>query len=85
MLLNRGRNSKVLVVKMAHLITKTYLEKELANRFKQAVGAYCVGGDGGFVTYDNPETVSAKAVFCKQKGLGVSLVSTTVIVVFRHW
>lgn len=56
-------------------------------RSLQAVGAYCVGGDGGFVTYDNPETVRARAVCCKQKGLelGVSLVSTTVIVVFSHW
>lgn len=38
---------------------------------KQAMAAYCVGGDGGFVTYDNPETVTAKARYCKQKGLGV--------------
>jgi chitinase len=41
---------------------------------KRSVGAYCVGGDGGFVSYDSPETVKAKAAFCKQKGLGVSLV-----------
>lgn len=34
--------------------------------------ASCVGGDGGFVSYDNPETVKMKAAFCKQKGLGVS-------------
>lgn len=39
---------------------------------KRAVAAQCVGGDGGFVTYDNPDTVKVKAVFCKQKGLGVS-------------
>ncbi|RYP45299.1 hypothetical protein DL768_008339 [Monosporascus sp. mg162] len=32
--------------------------------------ASCVGGDGGFVSYDNPETVKMKAEFCKQKGLG---------------
>ncbi|KAI5859550.1 glycoside hydrolase family 18 protein [Durotheca rogersii] len=32
--------------------------------------AFCVGGDGGFVTYDNPDTVKMKATFCKQKGLG---------------
>ncbi|KAI6084929.1 glycoside hydrolase family 18 protein [Hypoxylon rubiginosum] len=32
--------------------------------------ASCVGGDGGFVTYDNPETVKMKAAYCKQKGLG---------------
>lgn len=39
---------------------------------KRSVAAQCVGGDGGFVTYDNPETVKIKAAFCKQKGLGVS-------------
>ena len=39
---------------------------------KRVVAAQCVGGDGGFVTYDNPETVKMKAAFCKQKGLGVS-------------
>ncbi|KAI2622439.1 glycoside hydrolase family 18 protein [Hypoxylon sp. NC1633] len=32
--------------------------------------ASCVGGDGGFVSYDNPETVKMKAAYCKQKGLG---------------
>ncbi|RYP08151.1 hypothetical protein DL765_008908 [Monosporascus sp. GIB2] len=32
--------------------------------------ASCVGGDGGFVSYDNAETVEMKASFCKQKGLG---------------
>lgn len=37
--------------------------------------AFCVGGDGGFVTYDNPETVKLKANFCKEKGLGVSHLS----------
>lgn len=40
---------------------------------KRAIAAQCVGGDGGFVTYDNPDTVMAKAGFCKQKGLGVCL------------
>lgn len=39
---------------------------------KGLVAAQCVGGDGGFVTYDNPETVKMKATYCKQKGLGVS-------------
>lgn len=34
------------------------------------VAASCVGGDGGFVSYDNPETVRLKAEFCKKKGLG---------------
>ena len=28
--------------------------------------AYCIGGDGGFVTYDNPETVHQKATFAKE-------------------
>ena len=39
---------------------------------KQAVAAQCVSRDGGFVSYDNPDTVKMKASFCKQKGLGVS-------------
>lgn len=39
---------------------------------KRHVAAQCVGADGGFVTYDNPDTVRTKAGFCKQKGLGVS-------------
>lgn len=39
---------------------------------KRHVAAQCVGGDGGFVSYDNPETVKGKANYCKQKGLGVS-------------
>ncbi|KAF8469536.1 glycoside hydrolase superfamily [Kalaharituber pfeilii] len=37
----------------------------------EAVGAaYSVGGDGGFVTYDNPETVRMKANYVREKGLG---------------
>lgn len=43
--------------------------KEIVDR--RYIAAQCVGGDGGFVTYDNPETVKVKAEFCKQKGLGV--------------
>lgn len=39
---------------------------------KKHIAAQCVGGDGGFITYDNPDTVKAKASYCKQKGLGVS-------------
>lgn len=39
---------------------------------KRYVAAQCVGGEGGFVTYDNSETVQIKAAFCKQKMLGVS-------------
>ncbi|KAM5377345.1 hypothetical protein ACJZ2D_005026 [Fusarium nematophilum] len=37
---------------------------------KRHVAAQCIGSDGGFVTYDNPDTVKIKAGFCKQKGLG---------------
>lgn len=39
----------------------------------RVVAAFCHGGDaeGGWVTYDNPETVKIKAGFCNQKGLGV--------------
>ncbi|RYP57111.1 hypothetical protein DL769_009678 [Monosporascus sp. CRB-8-3] len=37
---------------------------------KRIGAASCVGGDGGFVSYDNPETVKMKAAFCRQKGLG---------------
>ncbi|KAK7732447.1 hypothetical protein SLS53_008451 [Cytospora paraplurivora] len=37
---------------------------------KRACAAFCMGGDGGFVSYDNPETVKQKAAFCRQKGLG---------------
>ncbi|KAF2085692.1 glycoside hydrolase family 18 protein [Saccharata proteae CBS 121410] len=31
--------------------------------------AYCVGGDGGFVTYDNRETVKMKAGYVRDNGL----------------
>jgi chitinase len=31
--------------------------------------AYCIGGDAGFVTYDNPETVRMKADYVKRRGL----------------
>ncbi|OAA62694.1 chitinase 18-3 [Niveomyces insectorum RCEF 264] len=36
---------------------------------RRVVGAQCVGGDGGFVSYDNPETVETKVEFCRQKSL----------------
>ncbi|KAI9835193.1 MAG: hypothetical protein M1819_002563 [Sarea resinae] len=37
----------------------------------ESVGAaFCVGGDGGFVSYDNPRSVKLKATFAKDKGLG---------------
>ncbi|KAI0004043.1 glycoside hydrolase family 18 protein [Xylariaceae sp. FL0662B] len=37
---------------------------------KRIGAASCLGGDGGWVTYDNPDTVKMKAAYCKQKGLG---------------
>ena len=36
---------------------------------ESTVGAFCVGQDGGFVTYDNPQTVQIKAAFVRQYGL----------------
>ncbi|KAL8984092.1 MAG: hypothetical protein Q9177_004794 [Variospora cf. flavescens] len=36
---------------------------------QRAGAAYCVGGDGGFVAYDNPDTVQVKAHFAKQHKL----------------
>ncbi|KAG4442452.1 hypothetical protein IFR05_002054 [Cadophora sp. M221] len=36
----------------------------------RVVAAFSTGGDGGFVSYDNPETVKIKANFCLEKGLG---------------
>jgi chitinase len=32
--------------------------------------AYCCGGDGGFVSYDNPQTVRQKSAYVKEHGLG---------------
>lgn len=37
---------------------------------QQVGAAFCVGGDGGFVSYDNPQTVQLKAQFAKQQRLG---------------
>ncbi|PVI08257.1 glycoside hydrolase family 18 protein [Periconia macrospinosa] len=37
---------------------------------EQTGAAYCVGGDGGFVTYDNQRTVQIKAGYVRQNGLG---------------
>jgi chitinase len=37
----------------------------------RVVGAFCTGGDGGFVSYDNPETVKIKAAYVREKRLGV--------------
>ncbi len=51
---------------------------------KRAIAAQCVGGDGGFVTYDNPDTVTVKAGFCKQKGLGVRSARGSSPVPLRH-
>ncbi|KAF2400371.1 glycoside hydrolase [Trichodelitschia bisporula] len=31
--------------------------------------AYCIGGDGGWVSYDNAETVATKAAFVRDRGL----------------
>lgn len=42
----------------------------------EIAAAYCVGGDGGFVTYDNPATVSLKGQYCKDQNLGVSVCLT---------
>lgn len=36
------------------------------------VAASCMGGDGGFVSYDNPGTVKVKGKYCKEEQLGVS-------------
>lgn len=46
---------------------------------KRACAAYCVGGGSGFVSYDNPDTVKMKAVFVKQKGLGVRLTTMNLL------
>jgi len=46
-----------------------------------SVSAFCVGGDGGFTSYDNPETVKIKANYCKEKGLAVSYTSFGLYVV----
>lgn len=35
-----------------------------------ACAAFCVGGDGGFVTYDNPTTVTTKAKYVQNMKLG---------------
>ncbi|OAA73858.1 Glycoside hydrolase [Cordyceps fumosorosea ARSEF 2679] len=37
---------------------------------RRRISAYCVGGDEGFIAYDNPETVREKGDFCKKKGFG---------------
>lgn len=37
---------------------------------ERACAAYCVGGDGGFVSYDDPVTVERKAAFVRERGLG---------------
>lgn len=34
------------------------------------VGAVCVGGDGGLVSYDNARTVARKAEYVRERGLG---------------
>ena len=42
--------------------SKEYVDKDLG-------AAICLGGDGGLVSYDNPETVTLKANFVKSKRL----------------
>lgn len=37
---------------------------------KEAGAVYCVGGDGGFVTYDDARSVQMKAQFALKEGLG---------------
>jgi chitinase len=37
---------------------------------KQAAASFCVGADGGFVTYDTPQTVQQKAKFVTSSKLG---------------
>ena len=37
---------------------------------EQIGAAYCVGEDGGFITYDTPQTVKMKAQYVRQNGLG---------------
>ena len=37
---------------------------------EQAMAVYCVGVDGGFVSYDDQRTVQVKAKFAGQQGLG---------------
>jgi chitinase len=53
-----------------------YLPRQNAEEIvnTRVVAAFCTGGDGGFVTYDNPETVKMKAGYCREKGLGVRYV-----------
>lgn len=44
-------------------------EGALAFLDEKAVAAYCVGGDGGFVSYDMPSTVKMKARYVRERGL----------------
>ena len=41
----------------------------VVNFDKEAGAVYCVGGDGGFVTYDDARTVQMKAQFALNEGL----------------
>lgn len=52
---------------------------------KRVGAASCVGGDGGFVSYDNPDTVKMKARFCKQKGLGVCWFFFSLLLLSAHF
>lgn len=53
---------------------------------KRACAAYCIGGGSSassVVSYDNPDTVKAKAAFAKQKGLGVSITPSSALSTLR--
>ena len=49
-----------------------YLPRRGASEYVDGVvgAAYCAGGDGGFVTYDNPQTVQMKANYVREHQLG---------------
>jgi chitinase len=49
------------------------------------VAASCAGGDGGFVSYDNAETVEIKGRFCKSQHLGVSQVNSETGLLLLIW
>jgi len=49
------------------LLPRPGTEEKIDN---ERVAASCTGGDGGFVSYDNPETVKMKGRYCKREQLG---------------
>lgn len=50
----------------------------------QRVAATCIGGDGGFVSYDNVQTVKLKGEFCKKRKLGVCVASSVFAVANQY-